>query len=405
MHPILENIANAIRVKVEQDLKNETIENLGLLDGACGILLFLHRYSKHTSNSIFSQLHDDYLNLCLEHLSQGFFYPAFCSGLSGVLYLLQHEYKDIVNITSVEDTYDNYLSSCLMKYLAEDNWDPLHGALGIAYYSLSRNNMSNLHQSLVQFFDKHSKVEKDGGRKIESIINPENGQRGFNISLSHGMSSIIVYLSLLYSKYKQGKVRLLLSEFICYILNQKIDFDTYGSCFPSKSKDEPINKSRLAWCYGDLGVAYSLYIAAISLNDNILFQDAISVLVNSCKRKSLKENYIHDACICHGTSGISLIYNFLYQSYPLPEFHEASVYWTEQTLKMNDFSNLGIGYKSYNPITEKYYDEYNLLEGISGIGLSIMSSLYNEQWSDILFLKHTEPNMLIEFQIKDNCNK
>lgn len=42
MHQILENIANAIKYKVEQDLVNDAIneDTIGLFDGASGILLF-----------------------------------------------------------------------------------------------------------------------------------------------------------------------------------------------------------------------------------------------------------------------------------------------------------------------------------------------------------------------------
>ena len=392
MHQILENIANAIKHKVEQDLVNNTIneDTIGLLNGASGILLFLHRYSNYTSDLKFRQLHDDYLDSCLRVVSQGMYYPTFCSGLSGVLYLLQHEYKDIIDISSAQNTYDKYLSYCLTKYLENDIWDPLHGALGFAYYALYRENMFEMHRSFVEYLDEHSEVDEDGSRKIESILYPESGIRGFNISLSHGIASIVIYLSLLYSKYKQNKVRSLLLGFVRYILNQKIDFDIYGSYFPPKSKEESVNKSRLAWCYGDLGVSTSLLIAANSLNDSMLHEEATSILKNSCKRKSLKDNFVYDACLCHGTGGISLIYDFVYQLCPIPEFHKASIYWLEQTFEMNDFSNSKIGYKSYNPKDGKHYEEYNLLEGISGIGLSIMTMLYHEKWSDILFLKNGE---------------
>lgn len=382
---LLSNIAEALKVKAETDIGNKKIERLGLLDGAFGVILFLSRYRKYAHSRVYSRLHDDYLNLCLDYLANGFSYPTYCSGLSGILYLLRKEYRDCIDISEAEHIYDNHLKRDLTYFLSEDNWDVLHGALGIGYYYLLREDVPEVHDEIVNYLEENAESDCEDGFRIKSVIEYKTGEKGYNIALSHGMSGIIVYLSALYRKYHQPKVRKLLDGFINYVLRQRIDFDCHGSHFPIRTKEDNM-RSRLAWCYGDLGICCALYQAANATNDASLRQCVAEVMIDNSHRYELSNNSVYDSCICHGTSGIALIFSEFYKVVPELQYLEAAEYWSSQTVRMATFEDGIAGVKVFNPLEKVFRNEYDLLEGVSGVGLSLMSTLYGESWADMLLI-------------------
>jgi len=64
----------------------------------------------------------------------------------------------------------------------------------------------------------------------------------------------------------------------------------------------------------------------------------------------------------------------------------AREYWIAETLKYSKFHDGLSGYKTV--MGNAYINEYSLLEGIAGIGLSLLSSIDSTQYSswDSLFL-------------------
>lgn len=382
---LLSNIAEALKSKAESDIGNKKIDRLGLLDGAFGVLLFLSRYRKYAQNKAFSQVHDEYLSLCLEYLSNGYSHPTFCSGLSGILYLLRKEYGDSIDISDAELIYDNLLKHYLDYFLSKDNWDLLHGALGIGYYYLLRDDKYDIHNTVVTYLENNIIWDVEGGCSIECEIDYKTGERGYNIALSHGMSGIIVYLSALYMKYQHNKVKVLLEGFVNYILQQRIDFAIYGSHFPTRTKND-LKGSRLAWCYGDLGVCCALYQAASATNNSLLLQFVADILVDNSHRCEMKENSVFDSCICHGTSGIALIFSEIYKKIPTIQYEEAAKYWINQTVSLATFEDGIAGVKVFDPLNQVFRNEYDLLEGVTGVGLSLMSMIYGEKWSEVLLI-------------------
>lgn len=385
-HILLSNIAEALKSKAETDIGNQKLQPLGALDGAFGTLMFLSRYRKYADDSrLFSRVHDDYLNLCLSYLVNGFSYPTYCSGLSGILYILRKEYSDSIDISDAEPIYDQVLKRYLDFYLSEDNWDLLHGALGIGYYYLLRDDKPEIHDTIVAYLENNTQWDGEGGCRIKCVIDYQTGEKGYNIGLSHGMSGIIVYLSALLRKYRQDKVRTLLDGFVNYVLQQRIDFAQYGSHFPTRTKSD-LSGSRLAWCYGDLGICGALYQAAGATKDASLRLCVTEILNDDVQRYDLSKNLVYDSCICHGASGIALIFNEFNKVMPGALYQDAVNYWVDRTVDMASFEDGIAGIKVYNAIDKVFRNEYDLLEGVTGVGLSLMSILYGESWADLMLI-------------------
>lgn len=284
-------------------------------------------------------------------------------------------------------------------YYNSNSWDFLHGASGITCYFNERyaNTKSQKIKTIVEnsviLLEKITKKDTDGRNKLESIINIETKETGFNICLSHGISSIVCLLSKLYKNdIEEKKVKELLIGFVNYILAQEYsDFHTKGCYYPSISLEsaKDNNKSRLAWCYGDLGVAMALYQAGIALNNKNWIDKSIEIFLFSACRRDIKENSVIDAGLCHGTAGIGHVFYRMYWNTKRIEFRDAADHWFNETLKMAYHKDGLAGFKAWH--TDKYggwVKETGLLEGIAGIGLALMSFSYEiePKWDECLLL-------------------
>jgi lantibiotic modifying enzyme len=246
---------------------------------------------------------------------------------------------------------------------------------------------------LIQVIDeieKQCKHKTNGAIRCLTIIG-EKGKTGYNISLSHGIASVIVFLSKVYSLgFSKEKVYGLLDGTVNYLLSQQLDSRKFNSCFPNfdiKSA-KPFN-SRLSWCYGDLGIGISLFQASLATKNKKLEEKTINLLLHSTKRKDLDENLVKDAGLCHGTAGIAHIYNRMYQYTHNEKFKDSACYWFDETLKMAYYRNGLAGYKAGRP--EKQggaKNEAGFLEGIAGIGLALISAISNIEptWDECLLL-------------------
>ncbi|MEZ4908588.1 MAG: lanthionine synthetase LanC family protein [Saprospiraceae bacterium] len=112
------------------------------------------------------------------------------------------------------------------------------------------------------------------------------------------------------------------------------------------------------------------------------------MLKTTTKRVELIDNYIFDAQICHGAFGLSQIYGRLYNRYNICDFYISSQYWKKQGIKMAKYSKLGHIYFPIYHREEKWPGSINLLEGLSGIGLCLISHLTNfeTKWDESFFI-------------------
>jgi len=231
------------------------------------------------------------------------------------------------------------------------------------------------------------------GVKWKSILNLETKKTGYNISLAHGMSSIAVILSKLYAikELDQKMIKTLLQGCVNYILEQEIDKDKYGSFFPSIAIEsmDAVSISRLGWCYGDLGISMALWQAGVALQNESWKNKALEVLLFAAeKRRDLQKNYVVDAGLCHGASGIAHIFYRSWWNTRMPEFKKAADYWMNETLKMATFEDGLAGYKTWYGKEKGWVNSYSLLEGIAGIGLALLTYYHEVEptWDECLLL-------------------
>lgn len=323
---------------------------------------------------------------------------SHCSGLAGIGWFYQFMndegyFEDDTNYL-LED-FDTYLSAVLKALMLSNETDFLHGATGIAYYFFSRSKDNPKANDVLQMYvDMLSKlVETEGGMTKLATKDFKTKETIYNISLSHGMSAVVSVLARIYTieALRTERLKNMIEGFVNYILAQEIDKGKYGSYFPYTSieSSKEMFGSRMAWCYGDLGVCSALYQVGKIMDRQDWVDKALEVLLYAANnRRDLPSNLVMDACLCHGTAGIGQIFYRMWWNTRLPEFKSAADYWFNETLKMAKFEDGLAGYKSWMGPEKGYESEYGLLEGIAGIGLALTTYTYElePRWDKCLLL-------------------
>lgn len=386
------NILNRITDSIIEHTNKDTL-GYGLLSGTGGISLYFYTLYTATHNKRYLSLSYQYLNKSIELFESGPLLPTYCGGVAGLALLSSLFEKVNATINFVEPNVDAYLFWSLQHYLKDDNLDYLHGATGIASYFAEKAYVSPSYQLafratnmfLDYLFD--SCYTTDGQTKW--LFYNRHRQKESNISMSHGMSAIVCYLArLIKNEFTTNhNIYGLCKTAISYINSQAFDVNDNGSFYPYKSKDDPnaMYRSRLAWCYGDLGIALSQFYAGTLLQDVTIINRSLEVLIYAAtNRRNLSENGVVDAGICHGTSGIAQCFNRMYQNTHATVFKDALDYWVEKTISFSSEDEYA-GYIVHNPIGKDYHS-LSLLEGLTGIGLSLISYLFSNsyQWDKIL---------------------
>ncbi len=379
-------------------------EEIGVLTGRSGIALFFFYYSKLAQQEEAADKGVHILSEIVDQLNKGYNLPTFCSGIAGAAWaieLLEEEAFIELDTDAFLVDLDDYLLEAKPHRNTRNFYDFLHGLMGIAFYFFKRfqkTKSATLRKKyediLRDVLDELLETAQINGDHIkwESFLIHNDTVRGYNLSLSHGISSIVNILSRM-AKHSAfaPQAQALLVPAVNYILSTQLNNPLIPDCFPAWVIDGELENqpTRLAWCYGDLGVGISLWHAAQTLQDNTLKKKALHILEQTTKRRNLQENRLLDAGLCHGTFGVAHMYRYLHKETGLAHFKETSEFWLEEALKMDTHKEGYAGYMQWRGDGKaQWRRETNLLEGVAGIGLALISYLapFETKWDQCLLI-------------------
>jgi len=378
----------------------------GVLDGTSGVSLFYFYYSKLYNSERHYAKGVEFIEKSVELINNEQIFPTFCGGMAGFGWTLEHLNKESfieMNTNEILDSLDEYLYSLMITHIKTGDYDFLHGALGYGYYFIKRyeNSVGLNKQKFKKYLtdllmiinDLSEKKEDKIGWKTKTAKISDSENEEYNFGLAHGIPSIIAFLSKINNFNEFDPiVQELLKGGVNFLLSYKNTNENNVSIFPSYiSESNSYTQSRLAWCYGDLGVGISLWNAAKSLNDQKLKNDVIKIFEHAANRRIKSETLVHDACVCHGVFGIAKIFLKMYNETKNPYFYDTTLFWLNQGLIISKKSNALAGYSLFKPskLKEEWIDRIDLLEGIAGIGLVIIDFLadFETNWSECLMLE------------------
>jgi lantibiotic modifying enzyme len=349
----------------------------GLFTGKTGVALFFYYYHRLTGDRSYLDRIRDLLNEAINDMNaQGMPYFSHCDGISGAAWCIDFLYEEnILDFGSdviFGPDFLNIVGSQAKGYLRQNNFDYLHGAIGLLLYLIDRGiDVGNSIEMLLTMAD-----EQPESIKWRSPNHKQKSEDCFNLSLAHGNSSILHLLCASLATGENDRIKDKIEKLVNFILNCKrlpgLTFSFFPNLIPIPERFE-YEDSRLAWCYGDLGISYLLYRAGCKLDNKSLQLEALQILEETTKRRSDKETFIADANFCHGTIGIAHIYNRLFCLSGMDSFKDAAEFWYDRTIAYGNVEDGAAGYETWRVGGSEKVT--TLLEGISGVGLGLISAV------------------------------
>ena len=377
-------ILNDLAARVAARLFQKSYCSYSLLGNDFGEVMFLYYYSRIDNR--YEHIADKLLGKVFHSMKYMPLIGTYCNGLAGLGYGLTILQEDgfIAICDEALQQLDERINSTLADYLQKGTIDFLHGFVGYGFYFLKRYAIDpdNEKRRLMSIVNRLHQLAIKQGDCIKWQFSDEPEKR-YNISLSHGMASVIVLLCKIadtvdLTTNERDGIEQTISGAVNYLLSQRIDHEKYGSWFVSSSIECEVTtrRSRLGWCYGDPGVSVALYDAGTTLNRTDLKDLATTVLEYAAvHRRNPIRNAIYDMGLCHGAAGVAQIFKTMAQRTQSSAMDDAWHYWdnmVERNARKLDDGTLE--YMFYNPMEQKMEQKTGLLDGSAGIGLYLLNA-------------------------------
>jgi lantibiotic modifying enzyme len=297
---------------------------------------------------------------------------------------------------------DETLIDYLKRSPWEDDYDLVGGLVGIGVYALERLPRASAAKCLKVIVDR---LDETAERKAEGItwlthpdLLPEH-QRAqcpngyYNLGLAHGVPGVIALLGQVCAAgVATRKARPLLDGAVKWVLGQRLTTKPQSTFSPwINLNDTGREDCRLAWCYGDAGIAAALLVAARSVNEVEWEREALAIARRAAMR-ALESAGVKDAALCHGAAGLGHVFNRLYQMSGDNDLGEAARYWFSQTIELKRKGEGIAGFPAWRirpDDGEAYWEaEVGVLEGAAGVALALLaaSTTVEPAWDRMLLL-------------------
>jgi hypothetical protein len=191
----------------------------------------------------------------------------------------------------------------------------------------------------------------------------------YNAGLAHGIPGVIGLLGRVCDAgVARDKARSLLDGAVRWLLDQDGPESFPYWVAPGAAGDT----ARLAWCYGDPGVAAALLGAARHV-DEPAWESAALAIARRAAELPYEESGVKDAGLCHGSAGLAHLFNRMFHATGEPWLAEAARFWFEQTLAMRRPGHGIGGYEAWEPGGARTADR-GLLTGATGIALALVAA-------------------------------
>jgi hypothetical protein len=152
----------------------------------------------------------------------------------------------------------------------------------------------------------------------------------------------------------------------------------------SRRSGRVVPARRLAWCYGDPGVAATLLYAARAVGEDRWEREALAI-ATAAARSPMDGSGVEEACLCHGAVGLAHLFNRMYQATSQELFAAAARQWYRRGL---DLRRPGQGIAGFGSpdATAGAMDDPGLFTGAAGIALGLLAAVSDRapEWDRLM---------------------
>ena len=396
-HEAVEKIADSL-----QPSSTTPITNLSLGDGAAGIALFYAYLAQVEESEDYTAAALHYLNQAIDGAATAPLPHSLYSGLAGIAWTIMHLQGRLFEADP--DAIDAAIDGTLLAAVRQSPWpydyDLISGLLGLGVYFIERLPAPSAVVGLTHLVERLREQAITRPDGITWWTDPHwlsaEGRTQlptgcYDLGIAHGIAGVIALLSQLCAlDCAAAHARPLLEGAVAWLLAQQLPA-TAPSRFPTWVQPDGVRPpSRLAWCYGDLGIAVALLRAA-RLVQEPTWEAAASQLAQATAQRAQAQEDVQDTGLCHGFASIAHLFNRLYQATGDEHFAEVARLWFTRTLAQRRPHQGIAGFLALAPTTTtqlEWVADPGLLTGAAGIGLALLAALYPlpPAWDQLLLI-------------------
>lgn len=325
--------------------------------------------------------------------------PTLYVGFPGVAWVAEHLQERLFEPGEDDPNLD--VDEALLGALDRSPWpgdyDLITGLTGLGVYALERLPRPSAAACLERIVARLAERSERRPEGVTWFTPPErlpewqreihpNGY--YNLGVAHGVPAVVTVLA---GAAAAGldQARPLLDDAVRWLLAQRLEPGA-GSCFgTSFYPGEPPGLSRLAWCYGDAGIAASLLAAARAVGE-AAWEDEARAIAFSAAGRSAETAMVRDAGLCHGAAGLGHLFNRMYQTTGEERLAEAARFWIGHALAVRQPGEGIAGFRAWTAERDgtPWRTEPGFLEGAAGIGLGLLAavSAVEPAWDRVLLV-------------------
>jgi lantibiotic biosynthesis protein len=209
-----------------------------------------------------------------------------------------------------------------------------------------------------------------------------------NLGLAHGIPGVIALLARYVARgVEVTRATALLDGAVGFLLaSSPPPASPEMGRFPGWLPDRGRRSERIAWCYGDLGIAVAMWSAAASTGNPEWKREALAIAHGAAARDTERSGTV-DTGICHGASGNAHLFNRLHQATGDATLGAAALRWFDRTIAMrrsDPIAGFPMGWIEKEAI--QWRPDASMLTGAPGVALALHAAISDVEpaWDRLL---------------------
>jgi lantibiotic modifying enzyme len=366
--------------------------------GKAGIALFYALLGEVTGDAASTATADALLDAAIDEVAAvDRIEPALYTGTVGLGWVLSRLEGSLVEPDEGESDADR-----LVERITTAPWpghfDLVHGLTGLGVFALERLPRASARASLTRVVEELAALSERTEDGVTWRTTPDRyparaeqfPDGHFDVGFAHGVPGAVTLLAEAARAGVDGAAALA-EQGARWLLAQRAT-DTGDGAFPGVAgPDGTAEPARLAWCYGDPGVAVALLAAGQALGSAELTEAARATALGCAGR--LGTSGVVDASLCHGSAGLGHVFNRLGQWLGDGAVLDVARTWFGHALDHRsdgaEFGGFPTLQRGYAPGTAPILEPAaGFLQGAAGIGLALLSAVTPAapEWDGILLI-------------------
>lgn len=330
-------LSHRIAQLLADSLERKNLAPVGLFSGRAGVCLALLEHGVRANNRVALEAATAHLHDLIGSLESTDIDASLGSGLAGIAYVVRRAAalaaERFPDAQQWLETLDQVLIECVDGTQSADAIDLVVGLAGIGTYACQSSEDRGVELADAVLRQLERRVTRDAAgcywKDAVPLSQIGSAHAAVDLGVAHGVPGIIYCLAHL-ARFPTltNRARVLANDSIRWLCNQALMASptaTFGYWVGGQEQ------ARLAWCYGDVGIACVLAYCSARFEN-----PALAGLARSLAEGAVSESRIVAAQmgwdVCHGSAGLALMYSRLAKRYAHDNLLAASDYWRERTL-------------------------------------------------------------------------